>query len=221
MGFKPLISENELKRWLILSAFHLSVFGDELLRFEDAKQFNFVVYTHFKAYSELIIERNIEFRKLRSQFEEKAGKSIAEMIVSESKLKSLLERDDKRENLKQVLILVDEFLSTWKEMGLVALADRPPVDDEKISDWIDDISEYEVSFALDGDVTLNSQVLLQEQGYRLYPNFCKYAIVYLMEQVSRDQKVSAMDYYFDTDYNSDPERFEVKEVLLSVQLENQ
>lgn len=195
-------------------------FGNDKLTFENADQFNFVVYAHFKAYSDLVIERNVEFRKFRSQFEGKLGNDLVTMVVPEDRLKKVLLGNDKGENLKQVLRIVDDLLSTWRQMGLVALADYPPVDEEKVVDWIDDVSDFEVSFALDGDITLDSQILLQEQGFRLYPNFCKYAIVYLMEQVSKDQKVSAMDYYFDTDYNSDPDRFEVKEVLLSVQLEN-
>jgi hypothetical protein len=72
---------------------------------------------------------------------------------------------------------------------------------------------------LDGDITLQSQILLQEQGFRLYPNFARFAIGYLMQQDG--QQLSVMDYYFDTDYNSDPDKFEVKEILLNVVLDSQ
>jgi hypothetical protein len=75
------------------------------------------------------------------------------------------------------------------------------------------------SVALDGDITLQSQILLQEQGFRLYPNFARFAIGYLMQQDG--QQLSVMDYYFDTDYNSDPDKFEVKEILLNVVLDSQ
>ena len=78
----------------------------------------------------------------------------------------------------------------------------------------------EFTVALDGDATLNAQILLQEQGFRLYPNFARYAIKEIMSFEPQDkQSVTVTDYYFDTDYNSDPDKFDVKQVLLSVQME--
>jgi hypothetical protein len=150
---------------------------------------------------------------------------------------SSLGGNDKRESLKEVLSVVDQFLNIWKANGLISLWESPSIDDDKIEDWIEDISDLELSYALDGDVTLNAQILLQEQGYRLYPNFARFVMTFLFSSPSpsssssqQPQRVDgrkpwkvggAMDYYFDTDYNSDPDKFEVKEVLISIQLENQ
>ena len=106
-----------------------------------------------------------------------------------------------------------------RNKGLVALAERSNIQSEQIEDWLDDAADLEFSVAVDEDATLQAQILLQEQGFRLYPNFARYAVTYLLKQVPK-QRVSAMDYYFDTDYNSDPNKFEVKEVLLNLQLEN-
>jgi hypothetical protein len=73
---------------------------------------------------------------------------------------------------------------------------------------------------LDGDITLGSQLLLQEQGLRLYPSFARCAIQYVLEEIMLGQKVSLDEYYMDTDYNSDPDKFEVKEVLVNIDLES-
>ena len=191
-----------------------------ILQFETAPQFNFAVYSHFKAYSDLVVDQKIPFGPFRSQFEKKLGQQLVSLIQP-NKAKELSGSAEKTRRLQFALSSVDDFLSDWKARGLVALTERDAVDEDQISDWLEDISDLEFNVALDGDITLNAQVLLQEQGFRLYPNFCRYAVTYLLDQVSpSDQKVSAMDYYFDTDYNSDPDKFEVKEVLLSVQLEN-
>lgn len=190
-----------------------------ILKFETAPQFNFVVYSHFKAFSELIVARNIAFGPFRSEFEKQLGQQLVSQIQT-AKWKDISKSTEKGTRLQVALAAVDEFLSAWRQNGLVALTERSSVDEDLIADWLEDIADVEFTVALDGDITLNSQVLLQEQGFRLYPNFCRYVVTYLMEQVSpSDQKVSAMDYYFDTDYSSDPDKFEVKEVLLSVQLE--
>jgi hypothetical protein len=186
------------------------------LQFETAPQFNFVVYTHFKAYSELVIERGIAFGPFRMQFEQELGEELLTLI---RKPKELL--GSKAERLQGGLQAIDDFLAVWKDKGFVALTERTPIEEDRVSDWLDGSADLEFNIALDGDITLNAQILLQEQGFRLYPSFCRYAVSTILNQVSpRDQKVSAMDYYFDTDYNSDPDKFEVKEVLLSLQLEN-
>jgi hypothetical protein len=62
-------------------------------------------------------------------------------------------------------------------------------------------------------------LLLQELGYRLYPSFGRWLV---REGVSRcfanaGGKVTVQidDYYMDTAYNSNPDLFEVKQVLLN------
>eukprot|EP00980_Cylindrotheca_fusiformis_P002947 scaffold683_cov124-Cylindrotheca_fusiformis.AAC.16 len=187
------------------------------LSFSNASQYNFVVYCHFKAYSDLVVERQIPFSAFRSNFEKQVGHELVAKLLPGSRMSRDVSKKDK---FKNSLATVDSLCRILREKGLVAAAEIDTVDDDKVSDWIDDISDLEFNVALDGDVTLNAQVLLQEQGFRLYPNFSRYAINEIMSQVDEMQKVTTMDYYFDTDYNSDPDKFEVKEVLLSVSLEN-
>ena len=89
-----------------------------------------------------------------------------------------------------------------------------------------DLSDLQFSVALDGDVTLNAQILLQEQGYRLIPDYGKYATTFILGDSLRVlpksmmEEVSVEEYYMDTDYNSDPDKFEVKEVLLNIVIES-
>jgi hypothetical protein len=194
------------------------------LQFENAQQFNFAVYTHFKAYSDLIVEQKIPFGPFRRKFEQQLGEQLATSLLRPegytTTKPSSSGNNRKEESLQAALKAVDDLCTILRNKGLVALVERSPVDDEQVSDWLDGFGDLEFTVALDGDSTLNAQILLQEQGFRLYPNFARYAITYLMQQVASDQKVSSMDYYFDTDYSSDPDKFEVKEVLLTVQLEN-
>ena len=211
---------------------------DNPLQFSNGPQFNFAVYSHFKAYSDLIVEQKIPFAPFRSRFEQQIGQQLVGMLqpsfapqlkkepstssssssLSSSSSSSL--EDNKEASLQKALAAVDDLCSVLRTNGLVALAEKSPIEDDKKYDWVDEVSDLEFTVALDGDITLNAQILLQEQGFRLYPNFARYAITYLMKSVVADQKVSAMDYYFDTDYNSDPDKFEVKEVLLSVTVES-
>jgi hypothetical protein len=201
---------------------------DNPLVFDNGPQFNFVVYSHFKAYSEIIVEQKIPFGPFRSQFEIQVGQQLVTLLQprydpksSSSKTTTTTTEDEKRESLLYALKLIDDLSTTLRDKGLVAAMERSPIADEKIEDWLDDTSDLEFTIALDLDTTLDAQILLQEQGFRLYPNFARYAVSYLLQQqVDADQKVSVLDYYFDTDYNSDPDKFEVKEVLLSVTIES-
>ena len=227
--------------------------NNDILNFVNNQQFNFVSYVHFRTYSDIIIERKVDFNKFRNQFEQLVGKEISKIVLSESKLNTLAEgggrngSGSKKDDLDKALTVVDDFLSSWKSLGLISLYETPVLDEDKVDDWVDEIvSDLELNYALDGDVTLNAQILLQEQGYRLYPNFARFAMTSLFSSfnaaasdngdnnnradVDRREEGSSpqggwkvggsMDYYFDTDYNSDPDKFEVKEVLVSIQLEN-
>merc|ERR1711957_1138910 len=116
------------------------------------------------------------------------------------------------------LDLTDEVLKNLVSNGLVALAGRSEIDNERISDWTDDLADIELSIPLDGDITLSSQVLLQEQGFRVYPDFGRFAITSAIQKsmASTNQNVSSDEYYMDTNYNSNPDLFEVKQVLLNI-----
>lgn len=80
------------------------------------------------------------------------------------------------------LSLTDEIVQSLITSGFVALATRNDIDGEKINDWTEDLSDIALSIPLDGDVTLKSQLLLQEQGFRLYPDFGRFAITSALQQ---------------------------------------
>jgi len=120
--------------------------------------------------------------------------------------------------LKAGLKLTDEILHFLVSNGFVALAERNQIDNEILVDWAEGMTDIQLSIPLDGDVTLNSQVLLQEQGFRVYPDFARFAITSAFQQTlaNTNQNVSSEEYYMDTDYSSDPNQFEVKQVLLNI-----
>jgi hypothetical protein len=124
--------------------------------------------------------------------------------------------------LEAGLKLTDEILANLVSEGFVALAERNQIDHEKLVDWSDDMADIQLSIPLDGDITLNSQILLQEQGFRVYPDFARFAITSAFQQAlaNMDQNVSSDEYYMDTDYSSDPDQFEVKQVLLNIVIDS-
>jgi hypothetical protein len=211
------------------------------LVFETGPQFNFAVYSHYKAYSSLLLNqqkqqqqntKNLKpFAIIRSDFERLVGQALLEKW----KLKDTLPASSSS-SLTRALQQTDKLAATIQDLGLAALVDTsPPIESEDWQEFLDgDAPELNWNVAVDGDVTLNTQILLQEQGYRLYPNFVRFALKEIFENVLVDAtaksdklsgmvpvKVSVMDYYFDTDYSSDPDKFQVKEVLLGVSLENE
>lgn len=196
---------------------------DDPFQFENAPQFNFASYVHFKAYTDLILERKIAFGSFRSKFEPEVGERLVALLLPgfsrPDVVKSRSPKENRRTAGSTALDAVDRLSQIIVAKGLVAAIDRSKIETDDFDDWVEDLSELHFSVALDGDITLQSQILLQEQGFRLYPNFARFAIGYLMQQDG--QQISVMDYYFDTDYNSDPDKFEVKEVLLNVVLDSQ
>ena len=120
------------------------------------------------------------------------------------------------------LDLTDEILKSLVSNGLVALAERNAIDNEILVDWTDDLADIQLSIPLDGDITLSSQVLLQEQGFRVYPDLGRFAITSAIQKslASTNQKVSSDEYYMDTGYSSDPDLFEVKQVLLNIVIDS-
>jgi hypothetical protein len=193
------------------------------LEFQNASQFNFAVYAHFKAYSDILVEQQIAFAPFKRNFEMLVGEKVmTEFLPTFSILKQ--QEATSRNAFEMALTAVDSLCQLFREQGLVAAYEVDKVDEEKISDWLeDDLSDLTFNVALDGDATLNAQILLQEQGFRLYPNLARYAINSIMSSAVKkkdQQKVSTMDYYFDTDYSSNPDKFEVKQVLVTVSLEN-
>jgi hypothetical protein len=191
----------------------------------NGEEFNFLCYAHYKAYTDLIIDQKLDFRRFQSDYERSMGERIRQMLMPDEKVLTKspsgslsdakvrqIRWDDTKERLQSLS-------DTLIQRGLVSQIDMS-YDKDDLSDWLDDaITDLQFNVALDGDVTLGSQILLQEQGFRLYPNFGRYAIRNLI-QATIGRPIEITDYYMDTDYNSDPDKFQVKEVLLSIVLES-
>lgn len=218
----------------------------DLMRFQTAPQFNFMCYAHFKAYSELIIEKgnSIDFLNFRTEYERSVGERLIETLqLTDGTNKGFTKQEQQQTNsdLKnQILVALEQtdFLGRRLiELGLIANVDRNSVESNyDLQDFVDDaLSDLIITLSVDGDATLQSQMLLQEQGYRLYPNFSRFVVTEFFRNAVQTKaitsssgnsgkedgshKVSVTDYYFDTNYNSDPDKFEVKQVLLNISIE--
>jgi hypothetical protein len=201
------------------------------------REYNFLMYVHYKAYSNLLLQleqqqqqsqqtpKTYNFNTFRTNYEKLVGRRL----IDEFKLSTKTSTNNKIDNAIQQITTLGDIL---RQNGFIAsmevskstinssIDDDDPVDEtEFVNDFMDGSSQ--VNIAVDGDITLNSQLLLQEQGYRLYPNYIRFVTKQLFQDaIVGNNKVSVLDYYLDTDYNSDPNKFEVKEVLLSVTIDN-
>lgn len=180
-----------------------------------AQEFNFISYVHFKAYGDLILQNKIPFLPFRKDFERHVGQEL--LTTLNVKITSN-ENDNQQAMLEERLRLLDQVCKVLCDKGLVAATELSSLDDDQLADWIEGLTDLTLSVALDGDITMNAQILLQEQGFRLYPSFAKYMVMQLLEMPK--QSVSVDDYYMDTDYNSDPNTFEAKQVMLNIVLES-
>jgi len=124
--------------------------------------------------------------------------------------------------LETGLSLTDEIMNNLVTNGFVALAERNNIDNELLVDWTEDLADIQLSIPLDADITLGSQMLLQEQGFRVYPDFGRFVITSALQKSfkSTNQNVSSDEYYMDTNYSSDPDLFEVKQVLLNIVIDS-
>ena len=181
-----------------------------------AAEFNFISYTHFKAYGDLIIKNKVPFPSFRKHFERQVGQELLTIFEVKS---TGSDNDDKQAMLEERLRLVDQACKVLRDKGLVASTERSSLDANQLSDWMEDLCDLTFTIALDGDITMNAQILLQEQGFRLYPSYAKYIMAQLLEMPNQ-KSVSVDDYYMDTEYNSDPNKFEAKQVILNVVLES-
>lgn len=192
----------------------------------NADTYNYLSYVHFKAFCDILIEKQINFNKFRKQFEAELGDKLVNIIDPKSVNRDYGRVELGSEELKRKLGLalesVDELTSNFQSKGMVALVERSKLDGEVVGDWSEDLSDLQFSVALDKDVTQNAQILLQEQGYRLFPDYARFAVAAALKRVLSPmrQDVTTEEYYMDTSYSSDPDLFEVKQVLLNVVIES-
>ena len=193
-----------------------------------AQTFNFLCYCHFRAYSDILIKQRIDFRSFLNKFEDLFGRKLVLLLLDTTAQQRPISNYDAVVNQEKGLLrqldqargVVDVVAREMVEKGLVAeMETSPSWEEDQVDDWLEDLSNLQWSIALDGDITLGAQILLQEQGYRLYPNIAKFAVKSILTASMPNQTVDISDYYLDTDYNSDPKKFEVKEILLNVVLE--
>lgn len=184
-----------------------------------ADQFNYLCYIHFRSYSDIILkDRSIAFPQFKNKFDEILGdRLLAYFSLSNSTTENYLKKA-----FHESMCNIDGLLQELMQNGLIASFEKSEIVDEKIQDWSDDLSELQFTIGVDGDATLQAQILLQEQGYRLYPDFSRFLVAsYLSKQLRRfNQSVLLDEYYMDTDYNSDPDKFEVKQVLLNIVIDS-
>ena len=198
--------------------------GDNVVRdVKTAAQFNFASYAHFKAYSDLILlqGKSFDFNGFRRTFEAQLGQQLLSVLLPQA-AKGLLmatASPPSEQFLNSKLKYIDQLCDALKDKGLLSLTERSPLEQDQISDWVGDLSDLTFTVALDGDITLGTQMLLQEQGFRLYPDYARFGVLALLKGIE-GQQAQIEDYYFDTDYNSDPDKFEVKEVVLNVVLDS-
>lgn len=196
----------------------------------DAETFNYLAYTTFKAFNEILVERNVNFKKFRGPFEMELGGRLCQILLpngsstkkNNAPASTTINSDALKNTLSAALVDVDRLLSILVSKGLVAATERANIDNEKTNDWSDDLSDLQFSIALDKDITQNGQILLGEQGFRLVPDFARFAISSILRNYLSPLKeeVTTEEYYMDTSYNSDPNLFEVKQVLLNIVIES-
>jgi hypothetical protein len=193
---------------------------------KNADQFNFASYVHFRAYSNLILsEKSMpDYRTFRRAFEEQCGIKLLALFTSAAQATTATTQSSslsKKEQLEASLDQIQSITTTLRDKGLVAATEVSPIDADALADWQDDLAELQFSIALDGDATQNAQILLQEQGYNLIPSYTKFLLrpIFLSGAI-QDQALTVEEYYMDTNYNSNPDLFQVREVLLNVVLES-
>lgn len=200
------------------------------------EEFNFNCYVHFRVYNEILVKEKVYFPLFKRDFEASVGKLLLKSALKEqpSLLQDLAsETTTLGERLANALMASDAAATLLQNKGIIDSWERSIPPDDDIEDWTttskptstDNFyvsSDLEYSLALNGDVTLNSQLLLQELGYRLYPSFGRWLVHEAVLQcfgIEDRVKVNMDDYYMDTSYNSNPDLFEVKQVLLNIVLE--
>jgi hypothetical protein len=202
------------------------------------EEYNYEIYTHFKTYNDILIEQTLSFPLFMAQFERTMGTRLLQLMTPLQHPPS--SSDQIRDQLESAFDMADMMGSFWLDNGFITSWERSLPSKEDVEDFIEPYvapsgdnfsvtSDLKFTLALMGDITLQTQLLLQELGYRLYPSFGRWALQQqLMACFRRDNNnsdgkdgvtISIDDYYMDTAYNSNPDLFEVRQILLNVVLQ--
>lgn len=210
------------------------------------EEFNFDCYVHFRVYNEILVKEEVTFPPFKREFESMIGNQLLQMVMlrQPSILPSAQSSLGIATSLQNALQATDNISNLLQRSGLITSWERSVPPDDDIEDFVQSTTsaakspaegfyvspELAYSVALDGDVTLSSQLLLQELGYRLYPSFGRW----LIERVTSGSftwggnvddgcdkvSIECDEYYMDTGYNSDPSLFEVRQVLLNIVIQS-
>jgi hypothetical protein len=202
------------------------------------EEYNYEIYTHFKTYNDILIEQKLSFPPFMAQFRRDIGEHLLELITPLQPPPS--SSDQIQNQLQSALDITDMMGAFWMDNGFITSWERSVPSKEDVEDFVEPFvapsgdnfsttSDLKFTLALMGDVTLQSQLLLQELGYRLYPSFERWALEQQLIACFRrnnnnsgdrdDVTIAIDDYYMDTAYNSNPDLFEVKQVLLNIVLQ--
>jgi hypothetical protein len=189
-----------------------------------AADFNYLSYIHYKAYLDLIVGNNVpNFPLFKQNFDRKLAAALFALTKVPLPPLPLARKDGEQERIKALngaRDCLDQVLLLLMDKGFIATFDSASVEPEAVADWAADLTDLTWSVAIDGDITLQSQCLLQDQGFRLYPNMAHLLVEHVLQNYLIGQKVEVENYYMDTDYNTDPAKFEVKELLINVRIDS-
>ena len=193
----------------------------------DGEVFNYLSYVHFKAFNEILVQEATNFKQFRLSFEDLFGSKLCQLLLQNNNATTSTSAaeigpDMLKDKLKSALADIDIITDMLQAKGFVALVERAEIDPERLADWAEDLSDLQFSVAVNKDVTQDTQILLAEQGFRLVPDIPRYAVTSSLRKYLTPVKedVATEEYYMDTSYSSDPDLFEVKQVLINIVIES-
>lgn len=174
---------------------------------DEAAELDYRLYCRFRAYSELLPKSSSP-----REFERLLSSALADYLLPPpaGAPASL--------PVAGAISQLSACLSPLASLGFISGFELAPPTADDLEDYADGISNLSLSLAVSGDASLRSQILLQEAGCRLYPSLARLAAQGVLARFKVDgcERVEVLDYYLDPLYNSDPRRFEVKQVLVDV-----
>mmetsp|Transcript_7749 Transcript_7749/g.17723 ORF Transcript_7749/g.17723 Transcript_7749/m.17723 type:complete len:337 (+) Transcript_7749:1-1011(+) len=191
------------------------------------EEFNFRCYLHFRSFNEILVKEQVQFPAFRRRFELDLQSRLIQIALKEhpSMLGNIPQPpSDLSDGLRSALDSTDRVANFLLSKGVISSWERSVPPPEDLEDFVSLATDCPFSLALYGDATLGSQLLLQELGFRLYPAFGRWMVT---ESITRcfakeggeSVSLNVEDYYMDTSYNSNPDLFEVRQVLLNIALQ--
>ncbi|GMI38633.1 hypothetical protein TrCOL_g12775 [Triparma columacea] len=178
-------------------------------RMSDPSPTTFEAYCRFRAYCSLSSSSPPPLlRRAKNKFALSVGSNIITLL--NIPLPSTPTLDSCNSTLLRAL-------EELRLLGLLARATLSDVNDEAREDFADGL-DTTITVAVDTDIFQSSTILLSEQGFRLFtPSLTSFLTQYIFSTLP-NTTVDVTEYFMDTNYNSDPDKFEVKQVLVNCEL---